>query len=282
MKPAIEAYQQLQEAYEFFNKELFDEQLPNMLITFQRGKRTFSYFSPARFDGKAKTDELAINPEYLGCRPLTDTLASLVHDMVHAWQHYIAEKKARTGYHDRVWADKMEEIGLMPSDTGAVGGKRTGQSMSHYVIPNGLFQKKVFALIKDGFEISWYDALANQDMLISSEIKKEVFDDWIGQAHGDEALVERLTTTINRKGNVTNLPLSDQGSNISQIDDNHDSDPQDASSPPSYISVVPPTKGKSNRIKYTCSSCSINVWGKANLKLSCLDCDTPLLPSNDN
>jgi len=33
----------------------------------------------------------------------------------------------------------MEEIGLMPSNTGQPGGKKTGQGMTHYIIQNGLF-----------------------------------------------------------------------------------------------------------------------------------------------
>ena len=49
------------------------------------------------------------------------------------------------GYHpqlsaalyDRQWAAKMREIGLQPSSTGEEGGKETGQSMSHYIIPDG-------------------------------------------------------------------------------------------------------------------------------------------------
>jgi len=41
----------------------------------------------------------------------------------------------------------MESIGLMPSDTGEPGGKRTGQRMSDYPIEGGAFylQCVVFA-----------------------------------------------------------------------------------------------------------------------------------------
>jgi hypothetical protein len=35
----------------------------------------------------------------------------------------------------------MEEVGLIPSDTGQPGGKKTGQRMTHYVDPDGLFQQ---------------------------------------------------------------------------------------------------------------------------------------------
>jgi ribosomal protein S27AE len=45
-------------------------------------------------------------------------------------------------------------LGLMPSDTGAPGGKRTGQRVSHYVIPDGAFAH-AFAARK--FAVPYYD-----------------------------------------------------------------------------------------------------------------------------
>ena len=43
------------------------------------------------------------------------------------------------GEHYAEWGTKMESIGLMPSKTGAVGGAKTGQQMTHYIIDSGLF-----------------------------------------------------------------------------------------------------------------------------------------------
>lgn len=101
IKPAVKAYQELQEAYDFFNKRLFDSELPDLLITLQRGKNTFGYFSPDRFTGESKIAELAMNPNYFGARSLADTLSTLVHEMVHVWQWYTPAKQCRLGYHDR-------------------------------------------------------------------------------------------------------------------------------------------------------------------------------------
>ena len=42
----------------------------------------------------------------------------------------------------------MEEIGLMPSNTGSPGGKKTGQGMTHYIIPGGLFEKAFDSLVE--------------------------------------------------------------------------------------------------------------------------------------
>ena len=38
-----------------------------------------------------------------------------------------------------VLLQKMEQVGLIPSDTGEPGGNKTGQHMSHYIDSNGQF-----------------------------------------------------------------------------------------------------------------------------------------------
>src|SRR5699024_9851145 len=45
MKPTSEAYDELQIAYDHFNEHLFNNALPQCLITLQREKRTYGYFS---------------------------------------------------------------------------------------------------------------------------------------------------------------------------------------------------------------------------------------------
>ncbi len=39
---------------------------------------------------------------------------------------------------------------------------------------------------------------------------------------------------------------------------------------------VPP-KPQKNKIKYTCPTCSANIWGKADLNVRCGDCEVPFL-----
>ena len=43
----------------------------------------------------------------------------------------------------------MQQIGLMPSDTGMPGGKVTGEKMSDYPIKGGIFEKAYDAMSKD-------------------------------------------------------------------------------------------------------------------------------------
>ena len=59
--------------------------------------------------------------------------STLVHEMCHLWQEDFG-KPSRGGYHNRQWADKMIQVGLMPTDTGEPGGQLTGQRVTHYII----------------------------------------------------------------------------------------------------------------------------------------------------
>lgn len=132
--PTAQAYAELQAAFDHYNRELFGGELPPCLITMQREKRTYGYFSSERFvhrHDRSKTDEIAINPSYFAVVPLLEVLQTLVHEMVHAWQFHFG-KPGRRGYHNKEWADKMEAIGLMPSSTGKPGGARTGEKMADY------------------------------------------------------------------------------------------------------------------------------------------------------
>lgn len=139
--PTKRAYDHLVEAYTHFNRELFDGSLPPCLITFQRHKGSLGYFAQKRFIeiGNAEvTDEIALNPVHFMDRPLPDVFSTLVHEMVHLWQHHFGDPP-QTGYHDKEWAYKMVEIGLIPSHTGKPGGRMVGQNMSDYINPEGKF-----------------------------------------------------------------------------------------------------------------------------------------------
>jgi predicted SprT family Zn-dependent metalloprotease len=96
--------------------------------------------------------EISLNPHYLD-RPDIEWHATLVHEMVHLWQQDFG-KPSRSDYHNKQWARKMEEIGLIPSSTGQPDGKKTGQSMTHYVAPDGQFIEAFNHLIERNIEYS--------------------------------------------------------------------------------------------------------------------------------
>lgn len=135
------AYNGLAEAYDYFNKFLFENKLPSCLITVQRKKNCYGYFSRDRFTlggGEVHTDEIALNPALFEGRSNEEILSTLVHEMVHLWQYHTGEP-GKGGYHNKEWAIAMHKIGLHPSNTGKLGGKETGPQMTHYIEDKGPF-----------------------------------------------------------------------------------------------------------------------------------------------
>lgn len=161
MKPTKETYERFQQAYEHFNRTLFDGTLPNALITLQRRRRTLGYFARARFsdDAGCAADEIALNPAHFAYRVLPDILSTLVHEMVHLWQHHHGIP-GRGRYHNREWAEKMKAIGLQPTDNGMDGGQETGEAIVHLIVPGSAFAKAADRLLERGFMLRWKDVPA--------------------------------------------------------------------------------------------------------------------------
>jgi len=153
-------YEGFQRAYDFFNAELFSGELPQVLITLQRKAKSYGHFCARRFwarDGESAAHELAMNPDGFIGRTDREILSTLVHEQCHVWQEEKGEPPRRC-YHDKEWAAKMKAIGLYPSNTGAPGGKETGQKMTHYIIDGGAFDIALAKLIEDGFKLGWQSA----------------------------------------------------------------------------------------------------------------------------
>lgn len=158
MKPTKKVYSELEQAYDFFNAELFEGKLPSCVISLQRKNRTYGYFSANRFlhRGGDTTDEIAMNPSFFSVVPIAEICQTLVHEMAHQWQEHFGTP-GRRGYHNKEWGNKMEAIGLMPSSTGEPGGDKTGEQMMDYIIPGGLFEEALNSLLTEEFTISWCD-----------------------------------------------------------------------------------------------------------------------------
>jgi predicted SprT family Zn-dependent metalloprotease len=131
----------------YFNATLFGGALGHVILNFSRLARSLGFFAPDRWRSVSDqvTHEISLNPAHLKRDNAKDSAAVLVHEMVHLWRHN-QPKAPRNGYHDRVWADKMEELGLMPSATAAPGGARVGYRMCHYVIAGGAFERAFEAM----------------------------------------------------------------------------------------------------------------------------------------
>jgi len=166
-------YSGFQSAFDFFNAELFDGSLRELLITLQRKANSSGYFSPKRFAGRKESQiihEIALNPDGFETESDEEICSTLVHEMCHCWQTAFG-KPSRGRYHNREWADKMEAVGLMPSHDGKPGGRRTGQSMSDYIIEGGRFQKAYQKLAATGFELHWNSPRRSKERAPNSKTK---------------------------------------------------------------------------------------------------------------
>lgn len=157
--PSAETYGALDRAYQFFNDRLFDGRLMPCIFVMQRGKATkCGHFHAEIWQSQATegyaADEIAINPNQMISAGLTENLQTLAHEMCHLEQHHFGEP-SRNGYHNKEWGGMMDKIGLTPSNTGAPGGKRTGQQMADYIEPGGPFEAALAELLETGFVIPW-------------------------------------------------------------------------------------------------------------------------------
>jgi hypothetical protein len=156
-------YNALDFVYDYFNTRLFRGELRPCLITVQRRRTACGFFASARFQSHDATDiadEIGLDPRSWG-PPRTDTenLSTLVHEMAHLWQHHYGKSSAG-GYHNRQFARKMFEVGLVTSDSGERGGKATGTRMSHYIAAGGPFEKACADLLRGGFVIPYVEILS--------------------------------------------------------------------------------------------------------------------------
>jgi predicted SprT family Zn-dependent metalloprotease len=154
-------YPGLQKAFEFFNRVLFDSELPNVVITLQRQAHSRGHFSANRFAHRGKSGhqyhELNLNPDAFYGRTDEQICSTLLHEMCHIWQQQCGKPPSK-GYHNKEWASKMKSVGLYPSNTEAVGGKETGSRVSHYIIPNGAFASAYRELQKTGWKLNLQSA----------------------------------------------------------------------------------------------------------------------------
>jgi len=157
MSHTARQYTAFQDAYDHFNAALWDGTLPPCLITLQRKARSRGYFRGNGFvarSGDQVTDEIALNPDAFAERTDRQILSTLAHEMAHLWQHHHGQP-SRTGHHNKEWAAEMERIGLMPSDTGAPGGKRTGQRVTHYIVDGAAFDAAAVVFLTGRVAVDW-------------------------------------------------------------------------------------------------------------------------------
>lgn len=139
----ITQYTYLYQIFQHYNKELFAGELPEPLFTIAKLPNVASgVFTQKKWIDKLHREvhQITIVPIVFRQHTVMDLHQLIVHEMTHIWQHEYG-KPSRNGYHNKEWANKMLEIGLIPSDTGATGGKMTGQKVGDYPQSGGKFMQ---------------------------------------------------------------------------------------------------------------------------------------------
>lgn len=166
-KPTLETYGALSDAFDAFNRALFDGRLEPVVFVFSRKPGSLGSFQPGAWqqrkgpgiaapETRHLAPQITLNPDFLVTHGEMDVLAILVHQQVHQLQHQ-GGKPSRTvsTYHNAEWAAMAEAIGLEPTATGRAGGPRTGQKMEHLIVPGGRFEKAALALLESGWDFQW-------------------------------------------------------------------------------------------------------------------------------
>jgi predicted SprT family Zn-dependent metalloprotease len=160
-------YTSFQIAYNIFNKELFNLELPQCFITLNRKKNIQGFFCPQAFtestDSLNFIAEISLNPDYL-VKPIKETLSTLVHEMCHLWCD-VQGYKARKGFHSKEWGNKMLEVGLQPINAKTGEKAISGAKMNDEIIVGDLFDTVCDKLLK---EVSF-----NLVNIPVTEVKKE-------------------------------------------------------------------------------------------------------------
>jgi hypothetical protein len=236
-------YTELQDAFDFYNETLFNNELPKCIITIRKKPNSFGYLHPNRFltkGSKEYSHELALNPEYFIIRDIELSMATLVHEMVHLLT-FLKGVYGSGGYHNKAWAEGMKKVGLIPSSTGEPGGKETGESISHYIDPAGEFIRQTRLLIERGYTLDWYEVSDKTVRYFTQE-----------EFNSKVKPLGEHTYEVDEKEVV-------KGSFVKRKEGEY------------ALIVVPEDRKMSGvRVKYRCD-CA-NVWGKSGLSLRCNDC----------
>lgn len=106
----------LENAFDILNQRYFDGELPRAVITIQSSPRAYGHFTPylAWSEDGEGFPEINLGAENLN-RPTANTIATLVHEMVHFYCHIKEIKDTSRGgtYHNRRFKTEAEKRDLI-------------------------------------------------------------------------------------------------------------------------------------------------------------------------
>lgn len=155
----------LEAAFDELNAELFNGELPLVVITLHRHRNAAGYFAPQRYsriDRDEHTHEIALNPDTFKTHRDREILSTLAHEMAHLWQEEKGTPPRRC-YHDKQWAAKMKDIGLKPVNVDNPK-RETGQRCVHEIIEGGVFDQAAKRIMANGFHIAFHSQTFGQSL----------------------------------------------------------------------------------------------------------------------
>lgn len=227
VKTSTELYRKIQYVIDLLDAEFFSgkgkQSIPELVFAVNNQcKSCVTAFVQAdalyNKSSNKKLQYLALNPKYFD-RSNSEILATICHELCHVYENQYVHI-ARNGYHDRIWADLMQDCGLEP-----VYLNKSKTAVSTKITEGGVFEQLVEKFTDENGE-NFFDIVE-----YSQEVERKTL---IALGLADSDLED-------------DLPKADNAGKTIK-------------------------KYNRNKVKYTCHSCGIKVWGKSGLNIQCNDC----------
>jgi hypothetical protein len=146
-----ELYNNLQRAYDYFNEELFQLELPQAVITLNRKTNTLGYYKKNAFTNQEHENisEIALNPDFFNMS-IKEILSTLAHEQA----HLLCEVRgyvSRRGFHSKQWCQIMkDQCGLQPiSVKNGEDVNDGGAKLTHRIIKGDIFDTVCDKLLEE-------------------------------------------------------------------------------------------------------------------------------------
>lgn len=142
-KPCIEQSEAYMQAFDYFNKELFDSKIKRPMLYLTRNSTViggYCDYEKWRDEDGNRIHEIAINANMMSGDDVVLLMRILIHEMIHLLQ-YQEKTAGRKGYHNQDFADRAKAIGMIPRDQKT--GKEVGQMVDTPLEPGGLASKAI-------------------------------------------------------------------------------------------------------------------------------------------
>lgn len=151
-----ETTQFFKKAYNNFNKQLHNGELPGCHFAFQPLVKSLSKFKPSgtRDIEDHQHDTIIINSAMMLSADDIKVLAALDDAMISQSQHHFG-KPGRNEYRNKERASLAKNIGLHPSSTSAEGGKEIGHYIGFYIIEDSPFHEAAKDFLSYGYKVGW-------------------------------------------------------------------------------------------------------------------------------